>query len=245
MPCSSSNAMSIRSAMRSRSPEAISGNVRRILAILVVAAALPLAPISGQEAVGRWSLTASGVWFSPAGDEVVVSQGMPLAAQREVLAVSEDATGFALGLEYRWRPRIGLELGALLAEMDSTYRVEVAGRTTFADTETMDLESLLLGVNWHLTPERRIDLSIGGFVAQTKPADTIFLTEVGRRVKQVFDDDLGVGVKVGLETSLRSQSAWGLAASVRYLDTIMESETPGQDLDLDPVILTAGARYRF
>lgn len=222
----------------------MSRSVRRIVALGFVTAALPLAPISGQAADERWTLTAGGAWLSPAGDEVTVSQGPPFAEQRETQEISDEATGFALGLEYRWTPRIGVELGLLLVEMDTTYRLEVAG-FAFTDTEAMDLESVLLGVNWHLTPERRVDVSIGGFVAQTKPEDVIFLTEIGGRAKRVFDDDIGFGLKVGLEVPLRPQSAWGLTASVRYLDTILESETPGQDLNLDPVVATVGVRYRL
>lgn len=218
--------------------------MRKLIATLIVVGVLPLAAVSGQETDERWTLTAAGVWLSPVGDEVTTSQGPPFAQQVETQEVSDDATGFALGLEYRWTPRIGVELGFLLVEMDTTFRSEIAGMT-FADTEAMDLESVLFGVNWHLTPERRVDVSIGGFVAQTKPEDVIFLTEIGGRAKRVFDDDIGFGVKVGLEVPLRPRSGWGLAASVRYLDTILESETPGQDLDLDPVVATVGVRYRF
>lgn len=210
----------------------------------LVAGALSLTPASGQERNERWALTAAGTWLSPVGDEVTTSQGPPFAQQVETQEVSDDATGFALGLEYRWTPRLGLELGFLLVEMDTSFRSEFAGMT-FTDSEAMDLESVLLGLNWYLTPERRVDVSIGGFVAQTKPEDVIFLTEIGRRAKRVFDDDIGFGVKVGLEVPLRPRSGWGLAASVRYLDTILESETPGQDLDLDPVVVTLGVRYRL
>lgn len=218
--------------------------MRQILTALAIAWALSPAPVSAQEAGDRWTLTAAGAWLSPAGDEVTVSQGPPLAAQRETQEVSEDATGFALGLEYRFKPQIGVELGLLLVEMDTTMRSEIAG-LAFTDTEAMDLESVLLGVNWHPAPERRFDLSIGGFVAQTKPADVIFRTEIGGREKRVFDDDVGFGVKVGLELPLRPRSRWGLAASVRYLKTILESETPGQDLNFDPVVVTVGVRYRL
>lgn len=218
--------------------------MRQTFTAFAIAWALSPAPVSAQEAGHRWTLTAAGVWLSPAGDEVTVSQGPPLAAQRETQEVSEDATGFALALEYRWTPQIGVELGYLLVEMDTSFRAEIAG-LVFTDTETMDLESVQLGVNWHPALERRVDLSIGGFVAQTKPEDVIFLTEIGGREKRVFDDDIGFGVKVGLEVPLRPRSGWGLAASVRYLDTILESETPGQDLDLDPVVVTVGVRYRI
>lgn len=218
--------------------------VRRFVAWGVVAGALSPAAISGQETDSRWTLTASGAWLSPVGDEVTASQGPPFAQQVETQEVSDDATGFALGLAYRWTPRIGVELGFLLVEMDTNFRSEFAGMT-FTDSESMDLESVLLGVNWHLTPERRVDVSIGGFVAQTKPEDVIFLTEIGGRAKRVFDDDIGFGVTVGLEVPFRPQGAWGLAASVRYLDTILESEMPGQDMDLDPIVATVGVRYRL
>lgn len=229
---------------RFRYPEGVSRIVRRIVGVGLVAGALSLTPVSGQERNGRWALTAAGAWLSPVGDEVTASQRPPFAQQVETQEVSDDGTGFALGLEYRWTPRIGVELGYLRVEMDTNFRSEFAGMT-FTDTESMDLESVLLGVNWHLTPRHRVDVSIGGLVAQTKADDVIFLTEIGGRAKRVFDDDIGFGVKVGLEVPLRPQSGWGLAASVRYLDTILESETPGQDLDLDPVVATVGVRYRL
>lgn len=34
----------------------------------------------------------------------------------------------------------------------------------------------------------------------------IYLTEIGRRAKRVFDDDIGFGVKVGLEVPFRPPS---------------------------------------
>jgi outer membrane protein W len=147
-------------------------------------------------------------------------------------------------VEYRWRPRLGVELGALVADVDSGFRLE-SGSATVTDVETMGIESVSLGLNWHLAPERRFDFTLGVFVAQTTFDDVIFLTEVGRPMKLTFDDDHGFGVKAALEAPFRRGGPWVVGFELRYLITILESEIAGQDLDLDPVLVLVGVGYRF
>ena len=75
--------------------------------------------------------------------------------------------------------------------------------------------------------------------------DVIFLTAAARPEKLTFDDDHGLGAKLGVDVPLRSGSRWFLSAEACFLVTIMESEVAGQDLDFDPLIVSLGVSFRF
>lgn len=193
----------------------------------------------------RWSVGGYGVGLSPSGDQVTfVSSPQPGLEERATHSVSDDGTGFGLSVEYRPTRRVSVELGALSVDIDNDFRVESAG-VLLTDVEAVGVESYMIGVDWHLTPERRADIQVGLFVAQTEFADVIFLTEAGRRDKLTFDDDHGVGIKLGVDWPFRVESPWFLSADLRYLSTLMESEIQGQDLDFDPLILAIGVGVRF
>jgi outer membrane protein W len=193
----------------------------------------------------RWIVQAQGVWLSPAGDRFTTDRTSPAGvAETTTHTVDEDATGFGVSLEARLTRRIGIELAIASVDLDNDFRVETAG-AVIEDREVMGLESFSLGADWHFAPGRRADASFGAFIAQTTFDDVIFLTEAGRREKLTFDDDYGFGVKLGVDLPIRRDGPWVLSADLRYLVTIMESEIAGQDLELDPLIVSVGIGYRF
>jgi outer membrane protein W len=216
------------------------GGFLGLLLVPLVASSWPAA-LEAQEP-SRFTLRGYGAFLSPTGDAVSVDH--PESLERTTHTVTEDGSGFGLSAEYRWRPRLGVELGVLVADVDSGFRLE-SGSAAVTDVEAMGIESVSLGLNWHLAPERRFDFALGVFVAQTTFDDVIFLTEAGRPVKLTFDDDHGFGVKAGLEAPFRRGGPWVVGFELRYLITILESEIAGQDLDLDPVLVLVGVGYRF
>lgn len=157
---------------------------------------------------------------------------------------AEDGIGLAVELEYRLRPRLGLEIAALTADLDAEFSIAPGG-ATLTDTEQAIFELYSAGVNYHLTPGRHLDLHVGAFAAITYFDDVIFLTEAGRSDKLVFDDDVGFGLKLGLDRPLGAAGRWQVSAGLRYLSAILEGEAAGQDADLDPLILTVGIGYRL
>lgn len=211
-----------------------------LLCVLAAAAGAPLRAEDGS----RWVLRGYGLWLSPAGDEVRVVRPGSGGEETTTHAISEDGAGFGLGLEYLWRPRIGVELGAFVAGVDSDFRLE-AGGVPLTDREEMGITAYTLGVNWHLRPGRRLEASLGALVALSFYDDVIFLTEAGRREKVFVDDDYGFGAQAAIEVPFGRGRAWSLGAGLRYLVTILESEVPGQDLELSPLILSVGVGYRF
>lgn len=214
--------------------------------LLLLALLTLLLPAAPALADGPWSLSATGVWFSPAGDSFSAERAVPLAADgdRTTHTVDDDGTGFGLAVDLRLARRWSVEAGAIFVDVDNDFRLEEGG-VVLSDTETMGIELFYVGVDWHLAPDARLDPTLGAFIAETSFEDVTFLTEAGRREKLAFDDDYGFGVKAGIDLPLGRGGSWFLTAEARYLWTIMEAEVAGQDLDLDPLIVAVGAGYRF
>lgn len=208
---------------------------RRIALLLPILAALVLLPAvaaTAQPTNGPWSVEAFGAFFSPSGGS--------FPAGDATYTLDEDGTGFGLAVNLRLARSWSVEAGALFVDLDNDFRLG-----TLADTETMGVEMFWGGVDWHFAPGARLDPTLGVFVAETSYEDVIFLTEAGRRDKFSFDDDYGFGLKVGIDLPLGRSGNWYLTAEARYLQTILEGEVAGQDLDLDPVLVAVGFGYRF
>ena len=89
---------------------------------------------------------------------------------------------------------------------------------------------LTAGLNFHLTPNRRVDLFLGPLVG--------FVGYGGD-----FDDDLAWGVNLGVDVPLPWR--WYFTGGARYLKSSAEAPASGLDLEVDPIILSAGLSIRF
>lgn len=186
----------------------------------------------------KWTVRGALAQVMPSGDDL--SAALPDGSRFRFAA--DDGAGLGLELEYRVRPRLGIELAALRADLDAELSIAAGGLT---DREESAFELYSAGVNYLVTPGRRLQVHAGAFVAMVFFDDVIFFTESGRGDKLVFDDDVGFGVKLGLGRALGTQSCWVVSLDVRYLQAILEGEAPGQDADLDPLIVSVGIGYRF
>jgi len=214
---------------------------------LCLALAAPSAAAAA-DAPGRWTLRATAGTVSPADDaaSIEATQSGPVAGAASHRI--DDGTELGLALEYRATRRLGLEIGYLVADHDTSFALEGDGfgpGGVRVDEETVGIETLTAGVAYHLRPERRVDVVLGAFVAMSKADDLVFNAEIGRRDKLSFDDDVGPGVKAGAAVSLGPSRRWHLVAEVRYLAAILESDSGGQDLDYDPLTVAAGIGYRW
>jgi outer membrane protein W len=213
------------------------------LLVAAIAAAATLPAAEAREG-GRWTIRASGALWSPAGDQVSLMRGAGELEERALHTVDSDATALGVGVDYRLTRRLAIVFTATFLDLDNDFVLENPGGP-LRDTESMRVESFALGVDWHPMPDRRADLRVGLFTAQTTFDDVIFLTELGRRDKLTFDDDYGFGVVVGVDWPLRAEGSWLVAAELRYLATILESEVAGEDLDYDPLAVGVTLGYRF
>ena len=196
----------------------------------LVAPALAVSPPDS-----RWSLRAYALQMSP--------NGTALRTGDQVLTVS-DGDGFGIEIEYLLNARIGFEATAVIADLEGGLIPEVGGPTE-RDVRDIATESFTLGANYHLTPDARVDVSVGAFGGLSYFDDVIFFAGSGLDEKRVWDDDLGFGLKIAAAVPLRRGGPWRLFAGVRYLRTLMEGEVAGQDLNVDPVIAFVGIDYSF
>ncbi len=193
----------------------------------------------------RWILRGFGLGWYGVDDQISATRPAdpPLPEERTIHGVS-DGTGFGFGLEFMITRKLGVEVGALFADLDTDYRLE-SGTVSLTDSDRIGVYTVTAGLNYHFASGGRADVFAGAFLGQSNFEDVIFLTEAGRRRTLAFDDDYGLGLKVGVDVPLRQESRWRFTAEARYLLTILESEAAGGDLDLNPLIPSIGIACRF
>lgn len=206
----------------------------------ILAAALALSASVARADELRWRVRGLATWVSPAGDELVSN----LPTGESFRFGVEDGVGFAGEIELRFKSHFGVEIAAIYADMDSELVVAAAG-ALLVDVEESVFEAYSAGVNYHWPVAARTDLHVGVFTAIVYYDDVIFLTEAGRFDKLVFDDDIGFGLKLGVDRSFGASERWSLSLAARYLSAILEGEAAGQDMDLDPIVVSIGVGYRF
>lgn len=172
------------------------------------------------------------------------------------IRVAGDAgPGFSLVGERRLNDRLGVELGAQWSESDLELTLNgemFCGSTFCALTASDSVRSLTLslGLDIHLTPERKADLYVGPVLAWVRYSDPTFRFQE-ETLRGSIDDELAWGGVVGLDVPFGDRG-WHLSGSLRYLRaepdaTAQDDEGPaGQaSLDFDPIAVAVGVGYRF
>ncbi len=160
------------------------------------------------------------------------------------LAFVDTGAGFGVRGEYQFSRRLGIDFGFLTAG-------GVDMSASWVATSSLDVSSftpLIAGVNFHLTPDRWVDLYLGPQVALVEYSEVDFFATPGSAGTSVsIDRDLGFGAIVGLDVPLGENRHWAVQTSLRYLATSMEGSTAGNrvDVDFDPMIFSLGIGYRW
>jgi hypothetical protein len=206
---------------------------RTVAALLLVlfAAAAPAA-------AGDWTLRLSGALVSP-------SESFRTGADDLSTSVAvDDGLGAAASLEYRVNRRWGVEMGVLVASLDTELTVSspLLGRNS--DSDSLSILPLTVGVDLHLTPEQRADLAVGLLAAWVQYGDLTFdFPDIGLTGDFDIDDDFTWALQARLDVPFER---FGATFGVLYLPT---SAVPGADddaeLELDALVLTAGLSVSF
>lgn len=209
---------------------------------LLLAAHLTAAgPVAAQS---HWTLRAHGAVWTQISDQVTVTRDSAAGTPESGVHSISDGSSAGVGLEYRVTPRLGIELGFLVGRLDTEFRSGTAAGTV-TDSDAFDTYATTLGLLYHFRPDSPTDLYLGVFSQQLNFSDVTFQTAAGSSRKLTFDDDYGIGIKLGFDRPFRRQSSWLFSADVRYVLTLLEAEVAGEDLDVDPLILSVGVGYRF
>jgi outer membrane protein W len=195
---------------------------------------------------GDWILRSNGLYAILAGDEAVLTETQPPPVGEDTLRHEvTGGPGIGLGVEYMLTGHIGLEVAAQVTFHDSEGTI-TNDLGTFKATDAIDLYTFDYGANWHFGDSPRADWSVGLFVPVMFSDDVdLNFPDLDRKEVFRYDQDYGLGIKLGLDWATSDNGPWSLNAELRYKELILESEDPGGDLDVDPLTLALGFAYRF
>ena len=198
------------------------------------------AVVTRQPRGAAWIVRGYGARIDAGGSPYRESSGPLDFPERSKIEIG-NGSGFGLGLEYLFMPRLGVELSALSGNLDAHYELDRAegwGMTT----RDLGFTPLSLGLNYHLTPERRVDVYLGAFVSQAH-FDSVTFRALGDTRKVSFDSDTAAGIAAGADVPFTADSAWMLSLGLRYMPS--DAASQGFKLEIDPLITFAGIGYRF
>ncbi len=194
----------------------------------------------------KWHLRFGGIWVEPDADFAVTdSDG------NRVVVDAGNAIGLGVAVERRFNRRLGLELGTLFAEPDIIIGSGFDGGPTLDASNGVDLRSITLGLNVHLTPDKPVDLYAGPFLAHVTYGNLRLIAQDGSGTVDVgvsSSDNFTFGAQIGADIQF-GDSSWSLNLVGRYLDSSLDvvtgEERAVSQLDLDSLIFGVGVGFRF
>jgi outer membrane protein W len=193
---------------------------KSVLVLLLLSAALPAV----SDDTG-WTCRFGLLYNSPTGDLQVGSE----------TTEADDSTGVFASVEFRVTKRFGIEPGIGFAEHDIDVKEPPFPTVDAGDTSWM---ALTVNGNFHLLPERKLDLYAGPTVGY------VFWGDLESAAPSIStDDEPALGVNVGLDVPI-GDTPWSFAAAVRYLATDLSIQG-GADIGIDPFQIKAGLARNF
>ncbi len=191
---------------------------------------------------GQWIVRGYAARVDSSGDEfnTVTPAVGDFPEERTKFSIG-NATGFGGAVEYLFRPNWGVELDAMLADLDTMFVFDI-GPLWGMDHQDVDFQPISLGINYHLTPDKRADVFLGAFVSAVDYGDATY-SDLDLSFRNDLGSDTGFGAKVGVDIPFSWESPWAITGSLRYIAT--SAEVDNVDLDVDPLIFTLGLAYKF
>ncbi len=188
------------------------------------------------------TLRAFGARFDSGDEARTITQISPTLQERTKTQVG-NGFGAGASLEYLFSKCVGLEGGLLYGQLDSMYTLDL-NELWGMEGDDLGFLAFTLGPNFHLTPNSRVDLYLGPFLALASLDDGDY-SVLGQRRSLEFDDETTWGAQLGLDIPFQDGGPLGAHLGVRYIDLSLEDEVSGADFDIDPLIFTAGLSFRF
>ena len=215
---------------------------RTLRAAMTLLLLIAVSPASfAQQFEPSWRLGFDLAFVDPTGDNVTVG----VNGDRVDIAFDSQA-GVGIRLEYQFARSLAAEIGFV-----GTAGIDVAigdlGNTTGVSTRVSSFTPVTAGVNYHFTPDSRVNLYAGPFLAIVRYGDIEVEVGTGGVAARVsVDSDLGWGAIAGLEVPVGS-GHWSLQSNVRYVHTRMSGTSDGDRFDgnFNPFVLSIGFGYRF
>jgi len=165
---------------------------------------------------------------------------------RRVELIVDDGTGFGVSLEYRMSCLLGLEAGYLNTPLDSMFMFDSDTEWLMA-SDKMPTGFATLGLNFHLTPKKRVDLFLGpvlGFVDYGTVNYNLGGT-IGP-ISDNLDEDFGIGLRAGIDVPFQKNGPWALTAGLHWFPSLdAKSVIRPLNVAVNPKIASLGLAYRF
>lgn len=163
----------------------------------------------------------------------------------------DGGNGFGGEVEWMWKPNIGIWGGLTFANMKTNLMYDRADVWLNSD-DRVDMRQLNLGLNYHFTPDRRVDIFAGvsavwvGYSSSTFNFSEI-PPELGGPVDyQVkYDDELTYSLNLGADFPISEGSPWVITGGLRYLGADLEGDNNVYALNVDPLQGFLGLGYRW
>lgn len=205
--------------------------------IPAVLALLFVLPLSAQDRF--FDLTASAVWLDPTG-------GGELEDLTDPADIDFDGgdIGYGASANIFLGDRISLEIAASVNELESSFRRRrPTGGNVAGNFEIIPITGVL---QWHFLPQSAIDPYIGAgaaYVLLEDDASDATLSEID------YEDDAGLVINAGV--GIRLGQRFGIVLDGKYVPVeasarvVSGTETAETDVDISPIILSAGLSLRF
>lgn len=189
-----------------------------------------------------WTARFFGLQLTTEDDAINQSSLRPNGVSERTRLTLDGGEGAGVGVEYHFNPRIGLEASLLYAQLESQFILDLDSEWEQAEDDSSFL-AFVIGPNFHLTPDKRVDFYIGPFVGIVDIGDATYRA-LGETHRRNFDADTVFGAQLGLDIPFGSGN-WAVHLGARYMDLTVEISEEGPEIAADPLVAEVGFSYKF
>ena len=160
-----------------------------------------------------------------------------------VTAEFETGVGFGAAVSRMFGANLSGELAIFRTTSSGNVR---EGGQDVLDLGDLDLTPVTAMLRYHFRPQQRVDVYIGGGIAQVfaDDLDSDDLRAEGLGPVEIEDKTTGV---LGAGVTVNLSERWGLVFDARYLPLDLSASAGGENASaqLDPLLISAGVRIAF
>ncbi len=191
----------------------------------------------------KWIVRGFPAYWSPSSDDSFVQVDRPNGVNERTDFMADSGWGFGINGEYLVMPALGIAFGLDWINYDSSLMVDLDDLWE-TDKEDIGMRLWNLGLNYHFTPDKRVDFFAGVFLGLAQ-FDSVTYNALGESWKLDFDDETAFGINVGIDVPFKDGGPWVFTGALRYMWVDMSSSGDVHQIDLNPFALSAGIGYRF
>ena len=154
----------------------------------------------------------------------------------------DGGVGGGAEIEYHFNERVGLAGSVLYVPWESELFFDLDNEWESAEDD-ISMLAFLIGPNFHLTPDKKVDLYFGPFVGVVDLGSTSYQV-LGETQRRSFDADTVFGAQLGLDVPF-GKGDWAAHFGVRYFDMTIETGEEGPEVAADPFSVEVGLAYKF